>query len=85
MSMKQGELTEDITTVINNPTVASQVFTNEEFGDIRITVINSEPWFAAVDVCRALEIKNVSDSLKRLDDDEKMTIDLHSVKLSSSL
>ena len=76
MSMKQGELTKEITVAVNNSTTVSQVFTDEEFGDIRTITINSEPWFAAVDVCRALEIKNVSDALKRLDDDERMTIDL---------
>ncbi len=51
------------------------VFTNDQFGRVRTVLIDGEPWFVAVDVCRALEISNVSDALKRLDDDEKMTID----------
>ena len=31
-----------------------------------------EPWFVAVDVCRALEIGNSSQAISRLDADEKM-------------
>ena len=49
-------------------------FENETFGKVRTTLIDGEPWFVAADVCRALEIKNPSDALKRLDDDERMTL-----------
>ena len=52
-----------------------KTFTNDQFGSLRTVTINSEPWFVAADVCRALEISNPSDALKRLDADEKMTID----------
>lgn len=48
-----------------------QVFENTEFGKVRTVVIDNEPWFVAVDVCKALEIKNNRDALGRLDDDEK--------------
>lgn len=51
-----------------------QVFSNDRFGSVRVVGRDGEPWFVAVDVCRALEISNVSDALKRLDDDEKMTL-----------
>ena len=34
------------------------IFNNPEFGEIRTTKINGQPWFVAVDVCRALEIQN---------------------------
>ena len=27
------------------------VFKNEDFGDMRTTTINGEPWFVAADVC----------------------------------
>ena len=47
------------------------VFNNEEFGEIRTITIDSEPWFVAADVCRALEIGNPSMAVERLDDDEK--------------
>lgn len=51
-----------------------QIFNNEDFGEIRTIIIEGEIWFIAADVCRALEIKNVSDAIDRLDDDEKNTI-----------
>ena len=47
------------------------IFNNPEFGEIRTTKINGQPWFVAVDVCRALEIQNHKDAIRRLDDDEK--------------
>lgn len=50
------------------------VFTSEEFGSVRTVVRNGEPWFVAVDVCKALEIDNTA--TRRLDDDEKMTLRL---------
>lgn len=53
-----------------------QIFNNDEFGKVRVVELNGEPWFVAADVCRVLEIKNVSDALNRLDADEKMTLDL---------
>ena len=49
-----------------------EVFKNEQFGEIRIALIENEPWFVAVDVCRALEIGNSSQAISRLDADEKM-------------
>lgn len=48
-------------------------FNNPEFGEIRTTQINGEPWFVAVDVCRALDLSDTSKTLERLDDDEKGT------------
>ena len=49
-----------------------EVFKNEQFGEIRTALIENEPWFVAVDVCRALEIGNSSQAFSRLDADEKM-------------
>lgn len=48
-----------------------QQFESEQFGTIRTTTIDGEPWFVAKDVCAALSIKNVSDALSNLDEDEK--------------
>ena len=53
-----------------------KVFENAEFGSVRTVTINGEPWFVASDVCKALEINNVSMAISRLDDDEKNTISL---------
>jgi len=47
------------------------VFENDQFGSIRTIIRNGEPWFAAVDVCRALDIQNTANALSRLDEDEK--------------
>ena len=52
------------------------IFQKEEFGEIRTIEVNNEPWFIASDVCRALEIVNTTDALKRLDDDEKSRFNL---------
>lgn len=38
---------------------------------VRIIEQNGEPWFVAKDLCQILEIRNVSDALSRLDEDEK--------------
>jgi prophage antirepressor-like protein len=40
---------------------------------IRVEIINNEPWFVAKDVCDVLKLTNVSESLKGIDDDEKLT------------
>jgi len=47
------------------------IFENEQFGVIRAIEKDGEPWFVAADVCRALDIQNHKDAIKRLDEDEK--------------
>lgn len=58
-----------------------KTFEHEKFGQIRfVNVIykdvkrEDESWFAAVDLCRVLDIQNPRDAVSRLDDDEKMTV-----------
>lgn len=51
-----------------------QVFQSAQFGQVRTTIRDGEPWFVAADVCKVLEIGNPSQALANLDDDEKMTI-----------
>ncbi len=48
-----------------------KVFKNEQFGEVRSLEQNGEVLFVAADVCKALDIKNHRDAVKRLDDDEK--------------
>ena len=48
-----------------------QIFNSEEFGEIRTVSINDEPWFVASDICRALDIQNVTQAVQKLDDDER--------------
>lgn len=52
-----------------------QIFEKPEFGQIRTTTVGGEPWFVAVDVCRALEIDRTAS--RRLDDDEKGVCSMH--------
>ena len=47
-----------------------QIFNNEEFGEIRVVVINGEPWRVGKDVARALGYKDTSDALKKHVDKE---------------
>lgn len=50
-----------------------QVFYNEEANvNIRTEVVNNEPWFVAKDICDALGLQDVSMTVKRLDEDEKL-------------
>ncbi|WP_114094502.1 BRO-N domain-containing protein [Thalassospira xiamenensis] len=46
-----------------------------EGNDVRTMRIMGAIWFVLVDVCKVLEIRNPSDAVKRLDDDEKATLD----------
>lgn len=58
--------------MVSNQNLLPKVFEHEKFGKIRIFVIDGEIKFVAADVCRALEIKNPSDTVKKvLHDDEK--------------
>ncbi|RKI37298.1 hypothetical protein D7V86_24225 [bacterium D16-51] len=43
-----------------------RIFQNSEFGEIRTCMENGEPMFCLSDICRVLEIKNVSDCKGRL-------------------
>lgn len=47
------------------------IFENPEFGALRSILIDSDPWFVAADVCKALELEKTNRALSRLDDDEK--------------
>lgn len=42
-----------------------QKFMNNEFGTIRVIIVDEEPWFIASDVCKILEIKNPTDAIKK--------------------
>lgn len=53
-----------------------KVFENPIFGQIRMTMVDDEPMFCLIDVCRALEIKNATDVAKRLDEDELTRLNL---------
>lgn len=48
---------------------AMKIFNNPEFGEIRIEVVNGEPWFCLSDVCKALELTTPSKVKERLNTD----------------
>ena len=48
-----------------------QIFKNPEFGEIRTTIINDEPWFVGKDVCEAFGDTHYRRSISRLNDEEK--------------
>ena len=54
-----------------------QIFNSEQFGQIRAIERDGEPWFVAIDVCKALDID--STATRRLDDDEKAALRLTQV------
>jgi len=51
------------------------VFQNSQFGEIRIvTLEDNTPWIIAKDVCNTLGLKNVSQALANVDEDDKSSI-----------
>lgn len=46
-----------------------QIFRNENFGEVRVTEVSGEPMFCLADVCKALELSNVSQVKSRLKED----------------
>lgn len=46
-----------------------QIFSNAAFGEVRVAGTSEQPLFCLADVCRVLEIKNVSDCKSRLKQD----------------
>lgn len=53
-----------------------QIFNNDEFGAIRTAVVNNEPMFCLIDICKALELSNSRIVADRLDEDERRKLDL---------
>ena len=56
-----------------------RIFENPSFGSVRTLERDGEPWFIAVDVCRALEISNPSDAVKRLEADEQALVSIEGI------
>ena len=53
-----------------------KIFENNDFGEIRTTLINDQPYFSLLDVCRILDIKNSRDAKSRLKKDGVGTADV---------
>jgi prophage antirepressor-like protein len=58
--------------VVENPALDTmRQFVSQEFGLVRIVIIDNEPWFVLQDVCKAIEVGSPHKVADRLDDDEK--------------
>ena len=53
-----------------------EVFENPIFGQIRMAMVDDEPMFCLIDVCRALGMSNPTMVAQRLDEDERTKLDL---------
>lgn len=53
-----------------------EVYKSNEFGEIRTVVVNDEPMFCLIDICKALELSNSRIVADRLDEDERRKLDL---------
>lgn len=53
-----------------------KIFENNQFGEVRTLKRNDQVLFVAKDVCNSLDIKNTTDTVKRLDDDEVTRLNL---------
>lgn len=63
-------------TTTNTPPATIQIFDNPEFGEIRTTTINNEPWFVGKDVSVVFGDTNHSRTLSRIDEEDKSTISI---------
>lgn len=52
------------------------IFEKEEFGQVRTVMKDDEVWFVAADVCRALGLDQVTNVIRRLDEDERTLIEI---------
>ena len=51
-----------------------KIFENEQFGEVRTVVIDSEPYFVGKDIAKILGYRDTSDALKRhIDEEDKLT------------
>ena len=52
-----------------------EIFKNEEFGIVRVVIIDNDPWFVGRDVATALGYANTKDALaKHVDHEDKRII-----------
>lgn len=63
--------------------IMSNIITHPQFGEIRMRTQAGEPWFCGRDVCDTLEISNITDALRSLDEDEKRKVKIFVKDLTS--
>ena len=49
----------------------AKVFSSKKFGNVRVVMVDGEPWFVGKDICESLGLTNSRMSINRLDNDEK--------------
>lgn len=53
-----------------------EIFNNEEFGQVRVTMVDNEPWFVGKDVAQALGYKDTDQTVRaHVDKEDKLTRD----------
>lgn len=61
----------------NQQATGLQTYLNENIGvNIRVKMINGEPWFSGKDVCYSIWISKYRDFLSKLDDDERVSTNM---------
>jgi len=55
-------------------------FSNAEYGVVRTTLVEEQPYFCLVDIARLLDIKNVQECRTKIPSEEIKTIELHEEK-----
>lgn len=64
-----------------NSDLSMQVFNNPDFGEVRMTLIDGEPWFVGKDVAVILEYKYPKDAIRdNVDEEDKMTVQLSDIQ-----
>lgn len=55
-----------------------QIFNNSDFGEVRVTTVNNEPWFVGKDIAEKLGYSNTRDALARhVDLEDKSGVGIH--------
>jgi len=51
-----------------------KIFSNPEFGRVRVVIADKKPWFIAKDIAKVLGYKDTDDAIRRhVDDEDKLT------------
>jgi prophage antirepressor-like protein len=61
-----------------------QIFNHVQFGDVRVTDKSGQEWYCLTDVCRACGLSNPSKAAERLDEDEKISLEISTLTNSES-
>lgn len=60
-----------------------EVFSNEEFGKVRIVMVDGTPWFVAKDISDSLGYAQTSNMMKRIDGEDSMSSKMDGMNMTS--